>query len=141
VLVRKTRGPYAGLLDLPGGSPDPSDPDRTATLRRELAEEAGLVLEHVGAWYDFAFLCTRDSSGREIELRHSGVWAMPTVSYPRPACAAIGSSDTAGTVWTDVGDWRNRLDTSLLVQVVFADAENRGLLGQSRRDRAPAPGT
>lgn len=35
VTVRKARGPYTGLLDLPGGSPEPGEsPEQT--LRREL---------------------------------------------------------------------------------------------------------
>ncbi|MGC4943390.1 NUDIX domain-containing protein [Kribbella sp. DT2] len=41
VLVRKTRGPYDGLLDLPGGSPEPGESE-LATLRRELREECVL---------------------------------------------------------------------------------------------------
>jgi len=82
LLVRKTRGAYTGLLDLPGGSPDPSDPDRTATLRRELAEETGLLLTGHGPWYGFELSVTRDSSGREIDLVHSGRWAAATVETP-----------------------------------------------------------
>ncbi|TDC21873.1 NUDIX domain-containing protein [Kribbella albertanoniae] len=41
VLVRKSRGPYDGLLDLPGGSPEAGESE-VDTLRRELREECGV---------------------------------------------------------------------------------------------------
>lgn len=135
LLVRKTRGPYTGLLDLPGGSPDPSDRDSTATLGREIAEETGLSLMEAGRWHDFSFLLTRDTSGREIELRHSGVWTMATtltISPPTPS-ATIASSDTSGIVWIDATDWRKRRDLSKLVQVVLAQAEDLGAVGHPSR--------
>jgi 8-oxo-dGTP pyrophosphatase MutT (NUDIX family) len=135
LLVRKARGPYTGLLDLPGGSPDPSDRDSAATLAREIAEETGLKLREAGHWHDFSFLVTRDSSGRQIELRHSGVWAMAACSAdPPPAAdARIASSDTSGGVWIEAMDWRKRRDLSKLVQVVLAQAEDLGIIGSPSR--------
>lgn len=43
VLRRKARGPYLGLLDLPGGSPVPGESPEE-TLRRELIEERGVCV-------------------------------------------------------------------------------------------------
>jgi 8-oxo-dGTP pyrophosphatase MutT (NUDIX family) len=136
LLVRKVRGPYTGLLDLPGGSPDPSDRDAAATLRREIAEETGLHLTETGQWHDFSFLLTRDTSGREIELRHSGVWTMATtlIASPPPTPAAgIAAPDTSGVSWMIATDWRRRRDLSKLVQVVLAQAEQLGLIGSVRQ--------
>jgi 8-oxo-dGTP pyrophosphatase MutT (NUDIX family) len=143
LLVRKTRGPYTGLLDLPGGSPDPSDRDTTATLRREIAEETGLSLTQPGRWHDFSFLVTRDTGGREIELRHSGVWTTATtLPIPSPAPGATvaasdtsgdASGDTSGIVWIDVTDWRKRRDLSKLVQVVLAQADDLEAIGHPSR--------
>jgi 8-oxo-dGTP pyrophosphatase MutT (NUDIX family) len=135
LLVRKTRGPYTGLLDLPGGSPDPSDRDTTATLRREIAEETGLSLTEAGRWHDFSFLLTRDTGGREIALRHSGVWTMAT-TLPIPSSAPgapMAASDTSGIVWIDATDWRKRRDLSKLVQVVLAQAEDLEAVGRPSR--------
>ncbi len=42
LLVRKARGPYTGLLDLPGGKPEPGESDSDALLR-ELTEETGII--------------------------------------------------------------------------------------------------
>jgi 8-oxo-dGTP pyrophosphatase MutT (NUDIX family) len=128
LLVRKARGPYTELLDLPGGSPDPDDRDRTETLRRELAEETGLALEAIGPWHDIAFSVTRDSAGREIDLLHSGVWTAATVPIPREPVAAVASSDTSGLVWIEAARWQKRQDLSMLVRTVLADAEKCGVL-------------
>lgn len=43
LLVRKTRGPYAGLLDLPGGRPEPGESFDDA-LVREVREETGVLI-------------------------------------------------------------------------------------------------
>ena len=41
VAIRKGRGPYLGMLDLPGGSPQPGETSGE-TLERELQEECGV---------------------------------------------------------------------------------------------------
>lgn len=71
VLVRKSRGPYAGLLDLPGGSPEPGESIED-TLARELLEETGAHLTGSSASRPFDLHITTDSSGRTIDVRHRG---------------------------------------------------------------------
>ena len=71
MLVRKSRGPYAGLLDLPGGSPEPGE-SIMQTLARELFEETGARLSGSAAPRSFDLHVTADSSGRAIDLRHRG---------------------------------------------------------------------
>jgi 8-oxo-dGTP pyrophosphatase MutT (NUDIX family) len=95
LLVRKTRGPYSGLLDLPGGAPEPGEADWLATLRREIAEETGLALESVGPWRSFKFSLTEDSRGHKIDFVHSGVWTRAGVAlFQEPP--RTSSADTPG---------------------------------------------
>jgi hypothetical protein len=77
------------------------------------------------------FLLTRDTSGREVELRHSVVWAIATCSTLPPAVtgAEIVYLDPLGLVRIDARDWRKRRDLSKLAQVVPAEAESPGALG------------
>lgn len=47
LLIRKKRGPYTGLFDLPGGSPEKGESEER-TLARELEEETGCRLQSIG---------------------------------------------------------------------------------------------
>ena len=74
LLVCKTRGPYAGLLDLPGGRAEPGETD-DAVLVREFREEVGCGVRRVGDWRPFAVTVTYERDGEETRFAHEGVWA------------------------------------------------------------------
>lgn len=78
VTVRKSRGPYAGWLDLPGGTPEPEE-DEEVTLCRELREECGVTPLRVVSWNPFDVLVTEASDGLTIDFRHRGLVALVTV--------------------------------------------------------------
>ena len=44
LLIKKVRGPYKGLYDLPGGSPETGE-TKEETLKRELMEETSLKVK------------------------------------------------------------------------------------------------
>ncbi|MFC7625719.1 NUDIX domain-containing protein [Microlunatus sp. GCM10028923] len=94
VLVRKTRGPYKGLLDLPGGSPE-RDESELATLSRELQEECGVELARTISSAHFEIRVDRDSTGQPIDFLHVGV-----ISHVEVAGSArsINDEDVAGVV-------------------------------------------
>lgn len=71
VLVRKSRGPYTGLLDLPGGTPEPGE-TVSETLARELREETGLRLTGSSEPHHVDIHVTANSSSRAIDLVHRG---------------------------------------------------------------------
>ena len=78
VAIRKGRGPYLGMLDLPGGSPQ-SGETAVETLERELREECGVNNVAVSSWHPFDFHVEKSSSGEPIEFHHRGLIALVTV--------------------------------------------------------------
>ncbi|GAA3127601.1 NUDIX domain-containing protein [Kribbella aluminosa] len=75
LLVRKTRGPYAGLLDLPGGQPE-AEESWQQTLERELHEELGVRLPVAGEFTAFSIHVQppRPRGAQEIGRAASRIW-------------------------------------------------------------------
>lgn len=92
LLVQKIRGPYTGLLDLPGGRPEPGE-TWPQTLERELQEELGLTVSTIGDFRPFAIHVRQSSTGTPIDFHHHGV--VMDLTLPSPP-AAVTSPDTAG---------------------------------------------
>lgn len=106
--VNKTRGPYTGLLDLPGGRPELAESWEDA-LRRELGEEVGVGSVAVGEFSRFSLRVDSDTAGESIDFHHHGVVADVRLLEELPRATTL-SPDTAGWGWFDVlhGD-RSRL--------------------------------
>jgi ADP-ribose pyrophosphatase YjhB (NUDIX family) len=101
VLVRKARGPYDGLLDLPGGTPERGE-SADATLRRELREECGVELTHVLETTRFEIRVSRDSSGRPIDFTHAGL--ISRVQVEGPIAQDIAAEDVRGVLQATAAD-------------------------------------
>jgi 8-oxo-dGTP pyrophosphatase MutT (NUDIX family) len=116
LLVHKTRGPYAGLLDLPGGTPEPGE-SWPQTLERELHEELGVALSATGEFKPFSIHVQHSSTGAPIDFHHRGVFQdlprPPVTPRPQP------SPDTAGTEWFNLRTG-NRTRLSAVVLEVLA---------------------
>lgn len=100
LLIRKSRGPYTGLLDLPGGTPEPHEL-LEETLRREVEEETGCEVtaldtpRAVSALYPYR----SPDIGHEYTLRHLGALYMMKVRGE--ARMDLVDGDSSGADWYD----------------------------------------
>ncbi|MHB0886263.1 MAG: NUDIX domain-containing protein [Bacillota bacterium] len=98
LMIRKVRGPWTGLLDLPGGKVEDGETLAEA-IRREFAEETGLDVE-VASQLGAFDLIREDPRDPARLLQHIGVYYRVT---------AIGGTlnesgdglDSSGAVWVD----------------------------------------
>ena len=103
LLIVKKRGPYTGLYDLPGGSPEKGE-EELQTLAREMAEETGCALlqfqnrrEEVVFFEGF-----KEDDGRNGCLCHRGVLF---------DCVVAGIPDnTIADLDSDGASWVNKSD-------------------------------
>jgi 8-oxo-dGTP pyrophosphatase MutT (NUDIX family) len=115
LLVRKTRGPYKGLLDVPGGTPE-SGESRHETLNRELREEVGGEIASRSSWRSCAFTVEHSSEGDLLRFHHNAHWADVTlVSAPD---LHYFSDDTGGAQWFDL-DGGNLSELSTLAKSIL----------------------
>lgn len=100
MLIIKKRGPYTGMYDLPGGSPEKGETEEE-TLEREIKEETGCKLltykdrqEHMVIFEDFI-----EDDGRPGCLHHTGVLFNCNVSGTPDK--TISDLDSNGALWID----------------------------------------
>jgi len=94
--IRKARGPYTGLFDLPGGSPEDGEL-LEQTLTREVLEETGCtVTAHIQLGATSA-LYPREENGQPHLLRHIGILYRCQINGA-PTQTGDGQ-DSHGTLW------------------------------------------
>ena len=112
LVVRKATGPFAGWLDLPGGSLGDGETLEEA-LRRELTEETGCAPDRWEAgWRPFEVAATEDARGRPIAFSHRGYWKR--VHIPAPDFALPPAHDVSGLEWAPLAGIEGAGRTPLL---------------------------
>ena len=114
--VKKTRGPYTGLLDLPGGRPEFAENWEDA-LRRELREEVGAESVSISNCVRFSLHVEFNAAGENIDFHHHGAVADVHLWSALPE-HGMSSSDTNGWEWFDLGSG-DRLCLSPLARSVL----------------------
>jgi len=103
LLVRKSRGPYIGTLDLVGGRSEQGEtPEQT--LMREVQEEAGILVLKATFWYEHTHQVKYHEHGQDIELHHSAT-VYKIDSYDASSFMSdIHTEDVQGAGWYKISD-------------------------------------
>ena len=103
LLIKKARGPYTGLYDLPGGSQEEGE-DCLQTLKREIAEETGceLIRAENERYKSVIFADFTPQSGEKGVLQHNAILYDVEISGT-PQTTGDGL-DSNGAVWVDIND-------------------------------------
>lgn len=97
LLIQKARGPFTGLLDLPGGSPQ-WDESLEETLARELLEETGLQMQDCSQLITFLNILQVDKGS----LRHIGIIYKATVKFSESIKTSPDQEDSLGAIWLPI---------------------------------------
>ncbi len=117
LLIRKSRGPYKGLFDLPGGRPHHGEPLFEA-LRREIKEETGIETDSFSLFGNFSFLIPyQDSHGNQKELYHIALVYRVNKTDFASFNPKIVDEDVSGSLWIRWDELRKE-NCSLLLRKV-----------------------
>lgn len=103
LLIKKARGPYTGLYDLPGGSQEHGE-NYLDTLKREIEEETGCKVKSAAneRFKSIIFSDFTVQSGEKGVLRHDAVlFDVEIRGMPRVTGDGL---DSAGAVWVNTED-------------------------------------
>ena len=73
LMIQKGRGPYKGLLDLPGGKIEPGETFEEA-LNREFDEETGAKVLNYKPLCVSEFQCQRENEGEQKAFHHVAIY-------------------------------------------------------------------
>jgi 8-oxo-dGTP diphosphatase len=122
LVIRKSRGPYKGLFDLPGGRPSHGE-DLLNALHREIEEETGVKAQNYSFLGNFSYLVPyKDDEGCQKELYHIAL----TYRVKNPDLSSFNNSiiaeDVNGSLWIDRHQLRKE-DSSPLLRSILENYE------------------
>ena len=99
LLVKKSRGPYKGKLDLPGGRPEHGETIAQALIR-EVLEETGVFINAFKFFANYTVLAVEQISANEADyMHHIGAVYRATQFNDSNLCAEINLEDSLGAQW------------------------------------------
>ncbi len=98
LLVKKSRGPYRGMWDLPGGRPTHGE-SILQTLLREVSEETGIQLIAATPLLNQVFVVKYHDGNKNISLHHTCLIYQATQFDASQFQKAIHEEDVAGSAW------------------------------------------
>ena len=100
LLVKKSRGPYRGMWDLPGGRPAHGETIHQ-TLQREVREETGIELTAAIPHINQAFVVEYKDNDQAISLHHTCLIYKATQFDSSKFQETIFEEDAAGCSWIE----------------------------------------
>jgi ADP-ribose pyrophosphatase YjhB (NUDIX family) len=119
LVIKKARGPYTGMLDLPGGSLEDNETLDVA-LEREILEETGCAMtscRQLGTERVF-FEATDPQTGEPVRWQHIGILYHATTN-DEPTVESDGL-DSNGTAWLSLADLMTSNTTPLVKLAIKA---------------------
>ncbi len=101
-LIHKKRGPYTGLLDLPGGSIEYGE-DVEEALRREVLEETGLTVEGLSLRNAISFNFEYQEEEQPCNLFHIGIIYEGSVDKKEQLRPTVTDLDASDAEWIPLG--------------------------------------
>lgn len=99
LLVKKSRGPYTGKLDLPGGRPEQGE-TLIQTLAREIVEETGVIIQKAlpfGNYSTMVQYINKDSV--HVEFHHTGTIYLVETYNDTQLIQEMDTEDSLGAQW------------------------------------------
>lgn len=101
LLIKKSRGAYKGMFDLPGGSIEFGEKVEE-TLKREFIEETGVILEDYNFIGYSEYFCSHLNESNELrELHHLGLYYKVSASFDKIKSDPDGQ-DSLGAEFIDI---------------------------------------
>ena len=100
LMIKKTRGPYTGKFDLPGGKLEHGE-SLAEGLRREWREETGVVVRSIKLLTNLTTRCSFKYEGENIDMYQVGLIYEITDADLSTLQENTNFEDSQGTVWID----------------------------------------
>jgi 8-oxo-dGTP diphosphatase len=100
MLITKSRGPYKGKLDLPGGTPEHAE-TILDTLKRETLEETGVILTQVQLFENYSTIAHEycHEHNKHEETHHVGMVYKVIEYNDQGLTQAMNTHDSLGARW------------------------------------------
>ncbi len=103
LLIKKSRGAYKGMFDLPGGGVEFGEKVEE-TLKREFIEETGIILGNYSFFGNNEYFCDYfNESGELRKLHHLGLYYKVSASFETIKSEADGQ-DSLGAEFIDINE-------------------------------------
>lgn len=119
LFIKKNRGPYAGMYDLPGGTIEFHETIDEA-LKREIKEETGADLKSASFLTNEEYQCSYFKDGEEKDFHHLGIYYVVDLTIGALKDGFDGH-DSDGAIFIS----RNRISEEVIAPIAYQALKKR----------------